>query len=175
MDTIEFSKIIKVKPYRLSKRIEDLIRKYPELKNEFKVTENKTVLNGKTHIYMLSSYGEKIIQDIINFKEREMCGGIYAIRVNEYVKIGATQNFKSRFQSIDTLNPYSIKVEFYLELPSKYTDDHFKIEKKVHELLNDFHHKCEWFLIGSEEIKMVKDKLLEKFILKEVEVEWNYV
>ena len=63
---------------------------------------------------------------------------VYAIRVNEYVKIGTTASLKNRLEDLGCGCPY--EYELLAAIPG-----HFRSEKAVHEYLSDERVKGEWF------------------------------
>jgi len=63
---------------------------------------------------------------------------LYMIQCGPYTKIGTTDNIKIRLISLQSSNPYPIKLVGFWE-------DYGYKEKEWHKKLNHLHHQGEWF------------------------------
>ena len=68
---------------------------------------------------------------------------IYAIRCNEYLKIGISKNPRARLKSLQTSSPYELTMEkTYIVKDAKIA------ESLVHMKLKDYHERGEWFKVS---------------------------
>lgn len=67
---------------------------------------------------------------------------LYMIQCGPYVKIGTTDDIKTRMISLRVYNPYPIKLVGYWE-------NYGHKEKEWHRILKDEHHQGEWFKLGT--------------------------
>jgi hypothetical protein len=70
---------------------------------------------------------------------------LYMIQCGEFIKIGVTDNIKVRLTSIQSGNPYPVKLVGF------WKGEGWR-EQMWHEHLKEFHHSGEWFKLGSCEI-----------------------
>lgn len=92
------------------------------------------------------------------------CGGqyrdnagkdLYLIRCEEFYKIGSSQNAKNRRSNLQTGNPYTLEL---LEV----WEGKGELEEAAHEIMNDHHHKGEWFYVEGSEESLAKVRELLK-------------
>jgi hypothetical protein len=79
---------------------------------------------------------------------------VYFIKANDYMKIGKTDNLERRFREIQHAYPYTIKIQYYIDMykedgggkrtPSEKAD---YAEKHLHMLFHHTRQKGEWFKI----------------------------
>jgi len=74
--------------------------------------------------------------------------GLYIIRINEFYKIGITQNIESRLKTIETNNPYKPELIFYEKV-----SESFEIEQFLHRKLKRKNIKNEWFKLSKKDVK----------------------
>lgn len=75
---------------------------------------------------------------------------IYAIRSGEYIKVGMTGSLERRLEDMRLFNPHPISVVLYRTVDAAYAR---MIEKRLHEMLREWHHSREWFTAPVEEIR----------------------
>ena len=80
-------------------------------------------------------------------------GGVYFISTKangvEYIKVGWSVDPPSRLKVLQTGCP--IEMRLIAVLPSGDTEE----ECRMHEILSDYHHRGEWFIITESELRSV--------------------
>jgi hypothetical protein len=73
------------------------------------------------------------------------------------VKIGFTNNLKTRLRTIQTSHPEKIVVHHYIQFDTE--KDMRNAEKKIHETLRHIRKKGEWFDLSPDNVKLELDYL----------------
>lgn len=81
-------------------------------------------------------------------------GYVYVIKCDKYYKIGRAFNVYNRLTVIKVSSPFQTD----LILAGK-VKDNIDIEKKLHNLFKDKHHKGEWYLLNKKDLYKIKDIL----------------
>ena len=70
---------------------------------------------------------------------------VYVLDMHDtkFVKIGSTQNIKSRFYGLQSATPFRVSLAFYYCPPEGIF--HIDVEKRAHSALQEFHIRGEWF------------------------------
>lgn len=111
----------------------------------------------------IKEHNEKLLDDYNKPPEnndkkvatKKVVGGhIYLIKAdNGLVKIGKTTDLKTRLDHFTAKLPYEVKLIHSIE-----TNDHTKLERKLHDLFEHKRKRGEWFELNEKEIQYVKKK-----------------
>lgn len=74
--------------------------------------------------------------------------GLYLIKCGKYYKIGRTKNISSRMNCLRICNPYNIELVIYRKIDNCSRTE--EIEKDLHNSLNKYLHKGEWFILSDK-------------------------
>ncbi len=75
---------------------------------------------------------------------------IYAITCDRFVKIGMTTSPLSRIPVYRTHNPMDMEIAFHRSVPKEYAR---RIERRIHQLLDEKIYRGEWFTASVDEAK----------------------
>jgi hypothetical protein len=86
---------------------------------------------------------------------RERVQSLYAIKCKEYYKIGITSNIKDRIYTLQSSNPYKLKIIFLKKFRTRKT---VRLnEVKLHHHFHDKRGMGEWFKLNSDDVKYIKN------------------
>lgn len=81
---------------------------------------------------------------------------VYIMSAGEHIKVGVSDNPKSRRKQLSTGCPYEITIKALVGPVSR--DVAIQIEKSVHMELQGFHQKGEWFCVNAHDVYSVASK-----------------
>ena len=121
------------------------------LKNGIASEEPITTNEGTSTRSLESLYSAiKQGETIVSFGKRKSL--VYLLKCENYYKIGTASSLKTRLNTIQTGNPYEVKVVTY----SDYLSNAYKVEARLHTAFKHKHVRGEWFALDSEDIDEVK-------------------
>jgi len=124
-----------------------------QLNREFKSIVKRLpviiTVNGKD-TYKLSDIKDEIIEAGFNGDT----GYIYLLKVNDYYKLGRTNQFERRLKQFETYNPYKIEVILKAKV-----DTCEGIEAHLLDKFSDKQVKGEWFKLDNADIEEIKSFL----------------
>jgi len=84
---------------------------------------------------------------------------LYVIKAGEFYKVGISVNHEKRIETLSAGNPEPTYIKLLYVLPS---EDSETIEKRIHEKLQDYSIRGEWFRSSDEEIQRAVESVITK-------------
>lgn len=75
---------------------------------------------------------------------------LYCVSCLDFIKIGISKQFETRFKDLQGANPFPLAWEFTRTVP---TAAAIQAEAAIHDALKQFHHRGEWFRCSPEQAK----------------------
>lgn len=86
-------------------------------------------------------------------------GYLYALRCEQFVKVGVTLDLARRVSEVKAVNPFPVHAEMCRALKRSYM---FVVEKEIHRILRAYHHDGEWFTASQREVRRATAKALRE-------------
>jgi excisionase family DNA binding protein len=107
--------------------------------------------------------GRELPKPSLVLRDLEDVKCVYVIRFREFFKIGCTQNIRNRLAEISIGLPEEPEIFTIIQC-----DDHFKVEKQLHNAFANKRVRGEWFALDSSDLKLILEfrNDMEKWIIK---------
>lgn len=115
---------------------------------------NRMLLLGEDVAAIKSAIGTEGLKKAQIKKHIERPSFVYFISVRDFIKIGWSENWKSRVANMQTSNPEPIKVLLVLSRPKSF-------EAEMHKQFASASSRGEWFKDGSEIRAFIKANIVE--------------
>lgn len=113
-------------------------------------TQKANFVTEQQALYLLNRSNKEKAYNIRGSKRDIKPDYIYLIRVNEYIKIGYSNNINGRLRQIQTDSPYEVELVLSIKV-----DNGRNIEKYLHSYFKAKRVRGEWFELNNDEVKEV--------------------
>jgi len=124
------------------------------LKGEFKNFKEYCEHIGITYLcaYRKIKMAKDLAEKSGNKLGRAYEGYLYLIQCHQFIKIGIAQNPMGRISSMQSGNPYELKLIKFFKV-----ENMLDVEKRLHRFVKDHHVRGEWFKLPADCLKRICD------------------